>query len=67
MFFELDDNKRKEILMKYGNRLGVGIEFLGRIKTKRYCTLIYIKDVKEIEPFQHKRCLVDKGEVSISL
>ena len=51
MFFELTDKKIKELLSEYGDRLGVGIEFFDRIKGKRYGTLIFIKDAKEVKPF----------------
>jgi len=51
LFFEVDDAKIKEILLEYGDRLGVGIEYFDFLKGKRYCTLVFIKDVSEAKPF----------------
>ena len=51
LFFEVDDAKIKEILLEYGDRLGVGIEYFEFLKGKRYCTLVFIKDVSEAAPF----------------
>lgn len=44
------------ILRKYGNRIGLNIptnetELSSFYKKKRYCVLIFLKDVKEIKPF----------------
>ena len=51
LFFEVDDNKIKQLLTEYGDRLGVGVEYLEFLKGKRYCTLVFIKDVQEAKPF----------------
>ena len=51
LFFELNDEKIKELLLEYGDRLGVGIEYFDFIKGKRYATLVFIKNVSEAKPF----------------
>ena len=53
LFFDgLNPEKIRNLLIKYGGRLGVGLSYLEQIKDKKFCTLIFIKDVEEIEPFQ---------------
>ena len=51
LFFEVDNAKIKEILLEYGSRLGVGIEYADFLKGKRYSTLVFIKDAAEVKPF----------------
>jgi len=54
-FSDLDPRKVGEILQKYGS--GIGIEerdsrkFFEAFRDKRYCILVFLKDVREVEPF----------------
>jgi len=54
-FENLNPKKVKEIFEKYGGNDGISINNLKSIvkwaKKKRYCTLIYLKNPKEIKPF----------------
>lgn len=50
-FDNLDDDKRLQILNKYGKRLGVNEGYASNIKGKKYCVLVFLENVKEIEPF----------------
>lgn len=54
-FENLNYKKVREILGKYGGDDGIATSSLeGTIKwakKKQYCTLIYLKNVKEVEPF----------------
>jgi ASC-1-like (ASCH) protein len=54
-FSELNPNKVKEILDKYGKEDGLEIneipKFFELFKDKKYCMLIYLRNVEEIEPF----------------
>lgn len=53
LFFEdLKDDKIKELLDFYGDKLGVGAGYFKNIVGKRYCTLIFLKNIKrEEKPF----------------
>lgn len=52
LFFEnLTPKKIKEILLRYGSRIGVGVSYYELIKEKKFCTLVFLKDVKEIPAF----------------
>ena len=52
-FDNLTPQKINEILIKYGRRIGIDSakDFFKGIEAKRYCVLIFLKDVKEITPF----------------
>lgn len=50
-FADLSEEKIKEILTVYGNRIGVGDSFFEKVKNKRYCILVFLRDVEEIKPF----------------
>lgn len=52
LFFEnLDNKKIKYLLEVYGRRIGVDVSYLENLSGKRYCSLIFLKDVQQIEPF----------------
>jgi ASC-1-like (ASCH) protein len=52
---ELTPRKVKEILDEYGGSDGICIkdidEFYERFKNKKYCMLIFLKDAREVAPF----------------
>lgn len=53
LFFDnLDEKKVKEIFDKYKKELGVDDSYLPNIVEKKFCTLVYLEDVKKIEPFE---------------
>jgi S-adenosylmethionine:tRNA-ribosyltransferase-isomerase (queuine synthetase) len=53
LFFDnLDENKILEILNKYGKQIGVNTSYTKEIKEKKYCTLIFLKDVEQIPEFK---------------
>jgi ASC-1-like (ASCH) protein len=51
--FELTPDKVSEIAKKYGSELGLGNleEFIQANRNKKYCILAFLKDVKQLEPF----------------
>jgi len=55
-FSDLTHEKVKEILYKYGQADGLGIdkipEFFEMFKNKKYCILIFLKNPQRIEPFE---------------
>jgi len=55
-FSDLTPEKVKEILYKYGQADGLGIdkisEFFEMFKNKKYCILIFLKNPQKIEPFE---------------
>lgn len=42
----------KAILAEYCDRLGVGMGYLGQVKDKKLCTLVFLRDAEEIAPFE---------------
>ncbi|MDD5145090.1 MAG: hypothetical protein PHW72_03130 [Candidatus Pacebacteria bacterium] len=54
-FSDLNPNKVREILEKYGQKDGLGIDQLGNyyqiFKNKKYCILIFLKNPQKIKPF----------------
>jgi len=54
---DLTPGKVNEILFKFGKQIGIqNLKlFFEGVKTKRYCILIFLEDIKEISPF-----LIDK-------
>lgn len=54
LFFEdLKDDKIKELLVFYGDKLGVGTDYFKNLIGKKYCTLMFLKGVKKEEkPFE---------------
>jgi len=55
-FSDLTPEKVKEILYKYGQADGLGIdkipEFFEMFKNKKYCILIFLKNPQKIVPFE---------------
>lgn len=55
-FTDLTQGKVREILNKYGEEDGIGEEripeFFERFKDKKYCILVFLKNPKEIKPFE---------------
>lgn len=54
-FESLTRGKVNEILLKYGDGLGVSkekiVEYFQMFKNKRYCILVFLKNVEEVSPF----------------
>lgn len=52
-FSDLTHNKVKEILQKYRQELGIGktSEFFEVFKNKKYCILIFLKNIQKVKPF----------------
>jgi len=51
-FDNLDFEKIKKILDRYGNELSVDDGFFEIVKDKKYCILVFLKNVKKIESFE---------------
>ena len=52
LFIEnLNIEKIKQIIKKYGKEICINMDYLNDIKDKKYCTLIFLKNVKGIKPF----------------
>lgn len=52
LFFDnLENAQIKNILEKYGKQIGVDISYADKLQGKIYCTLIFLRNVEEIEPF----------------
>lgn len=52
LFFEdLDSEKIKKIIEEYGEGICISISFAENLKDKKFCTLIFLKDVERIKPF----------------
>ena len=49
---DLDESKIKTLLQQYGTELGVSQAYLEKVKDKHFCTMIFLKGVEQIEPFQ---------------
>ena len=54
-FSNLTPDKVREILNKYGKEDGLGIDeipkFFKMFKDKKYCVLVFLRDVQRIKPF----------------
>ena len=50
-FNDLDEDKIRKILKEYGKGIGVENSHVKDLIDKNYCTLIFLKKVKEISPF----------------
>jgi len=52
-FSDLTSNKVKEILSNYGSKIGIydTNKFFKRFKSKKYCILVFLKNPKEVKPF----------------
>tara|TARA_Y100000310_G_scaffold345532_1_gene466142 strand:- start:7467 stop:7886 length:420 start_codon:yes stop_codon:yes gene_type:complete len=52
LFFEdLDEDKIKSILEEYGELICLPVSYARELKGKNYCTLIFLENVEQIEPF----------------
>ena len=49
--YSLYEANRREIIREYGTRLGVDSRFLEQVRDRRYCILMGLVNVVEIEPF----------------
>lgn len=53
LFFDnLNEEKVKEILKMYGERIGVPMSYSEQIIGKKYCTLVFIDEAQLVEPFK---------------
>ena len=50
-FANLDEQKIKTILQQYGDRICLPVSHAPELVGKKYCTLIFLKEVIEIDPF----------------
>lgn len=54
-FSDLTPEKVEEILYRYGRDDGLGVDdipkFVGMFRDKRYCILVFLKNVERVEPF----------------
>ena len=51
-FGDLTLSKIEKILQQYASSIGVGKSYAQEIKNRKYCTLVFLEDVQEIEPFK---------------
>lgn len=55
-FSSLTPNKVRELIAKFGDKAGLDIgkleHFFELFKDKKYCILIFLKDVKKVDPFE---------------
>lgn len=51
-FQDLNLEKIKEILEKYGKNIGIPSSYAPELAGKNFCTLIFLNEVEEIKPFQ---------------
>ncbi|MEA3430858.1 MAG: hypothetical protein U9R08_06290 [Nanoarchaeota archaeon] len=52
MFFsDLDYVKVKEIIGKYHKQLGVDLDYYETVKDKKYCILVFLKNVEAVSEF----------------
>jgi len=53
LFFDgLDAEKIRQIIEKYGGRIGIDFSYEEKVKDKKFCTLIFVKNVCKIAPFE---------------
>lgn len=53
LFFEnLNPEKIRDILSHYQKQIGVDMSYFEEIKNKKFCSLIFLKDIEKIAPFQ---------------
>lgn len=53
LFFEnLNPKKIRDILSYYQKQIGVDMSYFEEIKNKKFCSLIFLRDVEKIAPFQ---------------
>ena len=52
LFFDaLDEQKIRSILEQYGAQIGIPVSYTEKLKSKNFCTLIFLKKVETIKPF----------------
>ena len=52
LFFDnLDESKVRNILRKYGKQICIPESYAKNLLGKNFCTLIFLENVKEVEPF----------------
>jgi hypothetical protein len=51
LFFELTPRLLHEIIRKYGKEIGLSAQAFEKLKDKRYCILVFLKDVRSTPPF----------------
>lgn len=52
LFFDnLTPKRIQKIIDDYGLRIGINSSYLEKAKDKHFCTLIFLKNVRKIEPF----------------
>ncbi len=52
LFFDnLNKEKIREILNEYGERICVPITYAEKLIGKNFCTLVFINEVRSVEPF----------------
>lgn len=54
-YYKLSDDLIKELLFLYGKDIGVDQSYYLKVKNKKYCTLIWLGEIKNIEPFKVKK------------
>ena len=53
LFFDaLTEEKIRDILQRYGKQIGMGLDAVSKLLDKNYCTLVVLKEVESIQPFQ---------------
>ena len=53
LFFDnLNPKKIKQLLKKYGKNIGVEMSFFNEIKDKKFCILVFFKNLRNIKPFE---------------
>ncbi|MEK6816643.1 MAG: hypothetical protein AABY09_03450 [Nanoarchaeota archaeon] len=53
LYYEgLNQEKIKGLLIEYGSQIGVDVSYLGNIKDKKFCILIFLDGIEKIEQFR---------------
>lgn len=50
-FYGLNPEKIKSIIWEFGSRIGVDVSYVDNVKYKKMCALIFLTDVRRVEPF----------------
>ncbi len=48
----LNEENIVDIVNRFGDQIGIDKNYIAKLKNKKYCTLIFIKDVEKIKPFK---------------
>jgi len=51
-FDHLDEWKIRDILREYGARIGIPVEASNKLVGKNFCTLVFLKNIALVEPFE---------------